>query len=216
MLRRRHSLLWLTLCALLFPLLTLSLYAQEFSADFVNTAKDKQDAGPSKIYVGKDKMRIDSQDRGQMGGGAAIMNFADQKMIILIPQQKMYMESMPQIVKQERNMWFRPEDPNNACPQYESLVKKYNPKENVTCRKVGPDVVNGRPTIKYAGTSNKGSGYVWVDPKLRFVIKWQDDQGGGMELRNIQEGSQSASLFEVPSDYHKFDMQQMMRQRQQQ
>jgi hypothetical protein len=54
---------------------------------------------------------------------------------------------------------------------------------------------------------------VWIDPKLRFVVKWLDDKGDGTELRNIQEGSQDARLFQVPPDFHKFDMQQMMQQR---
>jgi hypothetical protein len=34
-----------------------------------------------------------------------------------------------------------------------------------------------------------------------------------MELRNIQEGSQPASLFEIPAGYTKFDMGGAMRQR---
>jgi hypothetical protein len=34
-----------------------------------------------------------------------------------------------------------------------------------------------------------------------------------MELRNIKEGPQPASLFEIPSDYTKFDMGSMMQRR---
>jgi hypothetical protein len=41
-----------------------------------------------------------------------------------------------------------------------------------------------------------------------------DDLNGGIELHNIQEGSQPASLFEIPAGYTKFDMGAMMRQRQ--
>lgn len=212
---RRPVILRFVFCVVLLSFLALGAFAQEFSADFVPIGKDRSGSGPSKIFVGKDKMRIETNEPGEFGMGAAIMDFVNQKTIILLPQQKMYMESMPQMKMQEKNMWFRPTDPNNACPQYVSLVKKHNPNENVTCRKVGEDTVNGRATIKYAGTSNKGSGFVWVDPKLRFVIKWLDDKGDGTELRNIQEGAQDASLFEVPPDFHKFDMQQMMRRRQQ-
>jgi hypothetical protein len=210
----RLSILRFAFCVVLLSLFTFSAFAQEFSADFVNIGKDRSRSGPSRIFVGKDKMRIETNEGGEFGMGAAIMDFADNKTIILIPAQKMYMESMPQMKMQE-SMWFRPLDPNNACPQYISLVKRHNPNENVTCRKVGEDTVNGRTTIKYAGTSNKGSGFVWIDPKLRFVVKWLDDKGDGNELDNIREGSQDASLFMVPPDFHKFDMQQMMRQRQQ-
>ena len=214
MLGGRLSILRVTFCAVLLSLLTLSAFAQEFSADFVSIGKDRSHSGPSKIFVGKDKMRIETNEGGEFGMGAMIMDFADNKNIILIPGRKMYMESMPQMKMQEKNMWFRPLDPNNACPQYISLVKKHNPNENVTCRKVGVDTVNGRATIKYAGTSNNGSGFVWIDPKLRFVVKWLNDKGDGTELDNIKEGSQDASLFEVPSDYHKFEMPQGMQQRQ--
>ncbi|HKW24520.1 MAG TPA: hypothetical protein VJN48_01975 [Terriglobales bacterium] len=210
----RFSILRFAFFVVLLSLLTFSAFAQEFSADFVNIGKDRSHSGPSKIFVGKDKMRIETDEGGEVGRGAAIMDFVNQKSITLMPQQKMYMESMPQMKMQEKNVLFRPDDPNNACPQYISLVKKHNPNENVTCRKVGEDTVNGRSTIKYVGTSNKGSGFVWIDPKLRFVVKWLNDKGDGTELRNIQEGSQDATLFQVPPDYHKFDMQQMMRQRQ--
>lgn len=214
MLHRCPGIVWFALCALLLPLLSLSLFAQEFSGDFVPIGKDRSHSGPSKVFVGKDKMRIETNEGGEVGTGAAIVDFVNQKTTILVPQQKMYMESMPQMKMQEKNVWFRPDDPNNACPQYISLVKKHNPNENVTCRKVGTDTLNGRSTIKYAGTSNNGSGFVWIDPQLRFVVKWLNDKGDGTELRNIQEGSQDARLFVVPPDFHKFDMQQMMRQRQ--
>ena len=80
---------------------------------------------------------------------------------------------------------------------------------------MGHDTVNGRNTVKYEGTNSKGdSGYFWIDPQLRFPVKWQDnkDNNGG-ELRNIQEGTQPASLFQVPAGYTKFDMGGMMQQR---
>lgn len=211
MLRKRPALLWLAFSALLLPLLSLSLFAQDFSAEFVNTGRGRSDSGPTRIYVSNNKMRVETNDRGEMGPGAAIMDFTNGKTIILLPQQKMYMESMPKMM-QEHRMWFRPDDVDNACPQYEAMAKKNNPNDHVTCRKVGNDTVNGRPAVKYAGTSKNGSGFVWVDRKIRFVSKWQDNNGGG-ELQNIKEGAQSASLFVIPSDYHKFDMQQMMQGR---
>jgi hypothetical protein len=109
-----------------------------------------------------------------------------------------------------KDIWFRPTDPNNACPQYEAMINKFG-NGPASCRKIGPDVVNGRSAIKYAGSSKNGSGYAWIDPKLRFVLKWEDNKGGTVELRNIKEGPQDPSLFQIPSDYHKFDMQQMQR-----
>lgn len=212
MLRRRHSLLYLAFCAMLFSLLTFSLFAQEFSADFYQANKARSGSSSTKIYVSNDKMRIEGGDTGPMQG-AMILDLANQKNVFLVPAQKMYVESMPGMGPAKKDIWFRPTDPNNACPQYEAMVNKYN-NGPASCHKIGPDVVNGRAAIKYAGTSKNGSGYAWIDPKLRFVLKWEDDKGNTVELRNIKEGHQDASLFEVPSDYHKFDMQQMRRQQQ--
>lgn len=212
MLRRRHSLLYFGFCAMLFSLLTLSLFAQEFSADFYQANKARRGSSPTKIYVSNDKMRIEGGDTGPMQG-AMILDLANQKNVFLVPAQKMYVESMPGMGPAKKDIWFRPTDPNNACPQYEAMVNKYN-NGPASCHKIGPDVVDGRAAIKYAGTSKNGSGYAWIDPKLRFVLKWEDDKGNAVELRNIKEGHQDASLFEVPSDYHKFDMQQMRRQQQ--
>jgi len=36
------------------------------------------------------------------------------------------------------------------------------------------------------------------------VIKW-DGEKSAAELKNIQEGPQSASLFDIPTDYEKID-----------
>lgn len=191
-----------------------TLHAQEFSADLVTTSNAKSDRAPTKIYVGKDKLRFEGSGSGQDMGGAMILDYANHKTYMLMPQRKIYMESVPGKGLQQQHMLFRTADVNNACPEFESWIAQTQ-KEPVTCRKIGPDIVNGRPAIKYEGTSAKrGTGYAWLDPRLHFVLKWQDKNGTG-ELQNIQEGPQAASLFEVPPDYQKFDAQEMMRQRHQ-
>jgi len=75
--------------------------------------------------------------------------------------------------------------------------------------------VNGRSTVKYEGTNAKGeTGTIWLDPKLRFPVKWQGKNGSG-ELQNIKEGAQPASLFEIPDGFTKFDMGSMMQKQNQ-
>jgi len=70
-----------------------------------------------------------------------------------------------------------------------------------------------RNTIEYEGTNAKSElSQIWLDPKLRFPVKWQG-KGDGGELRNIQEGSQPASLFEIPAGFTKMDMGDMTQQR---
>jgi hypothetical protein len=64
---------------------------------------------------------------------------------------------------------------------------------------VGNETVNGRSAVKDEATNSGGEpSSVRLDPKLRFPVKRQGKSSAG-ELRNIQEGAQSASLFEIPS-----------------
>jgi len=201
---------FIRICNLVVVLFLASLaFSQaEFSADIVN---DKRaDAPPAKIYFGKEKLRIES-DRGGREGGAFIVNLATHTNTVLMDQQHMYME-MPERMANQRHSYdfFRVHDAENACSDW--LAQERN--KGGSCRKVGAETVNGRSTVKYEGTNAKGeSGVVWIDPKLQFPVKWQGKNGDGGELRNIQEGSQPASLFEIPAGYTKFDMGGMMQRR---
>ena len=189
-----------------------SVFAQEFSADFVNLKK-ADDSNVTRIYVGKDRMRFEPKKEHM--SGAMIMDFSQQKYYILMPERKMYMESSENMDQMHRGVnFFRPTDVNNACPDWQRMAEKNN--KIATCHKVGTESVNGRSAVKYEGTSDDGKkGTVWLDSKLRFILKWKGDDDEGGELRNIQEGSQPATLFEIPSDYQKFDMNGMMQHRMQ-
>src|SRR5262245_43032933 len=119
---------------------------------------------------------------------------------------------------------FMPLDPDNPCPQWQAMAKEsarmLNPADaegNWTCRRVGPETVNGRSTVKFEGVTPKGEHHFgWIDPKLRFLVKSEGANGTGMELQNIKEGPQQASLFEVPAGFQKLDMGKGMQQLMQQ
>lgn len=190
-------------CIALFSLMTTALFAQQdFSASMVRMEKGKAGT-PSKMYITKGKMRLEGQ--GEKGrSGVMIMNFATRTTDILMPEQKMYMEmaSGTGPAAQRAGAFFRPSDVENACADWQRLATK----PGGTCQKVGNETVNGRNTVKYEGTSADGDvRHVWIDPKLTFPIKWEGKNGAG-ELQDIQEGAQPAGLFEIPSDYQKFDM----------
>ena len=194
------------------PLLVVASFAwaqTEFSADIVETQKGE---GPqAKVYFGKDKIRFEATKKDPRGGGAFIIDLSTQSSTVLMDQQHMYMQ-LPQQIANQRNAYhfFRTGDVENACADW--LAQSWN--KGGTCKKVGRDTVNGRSTIQYEGTNAKGeSGTIWVDPKLRFPVKWQGKNGSG-ELQNIKEGTQPASLFEIPAGYSKFDIGSMMQQHQ--
>ena len=185
-------------------LASLALAQSEFSADIVDTSAKRADRGPTKVYFGKDKMRFDAQDnKDPMGGGAMILDLKNDSWTVLMAKQHMYME-MPESMMEKRGMFhfFKTGDVENACSEWQAMETN----KGGTCHKVGHETVNGRETVKYEGTNAKGEpGTYWLDSKVRFPIKWQGKNDSG-ELQNIKEGSQPSSLFEIPSDYKKFDM----------
>lgn len=179
----------------------------EFSAEIVDLQKDGAPK-EAKIYFAKDKVRLEPiSAAGAARGGAVIMNLATQTSTVLMDQQHMYMDIPPQGQGQRiAYNFFRTGDAENACSDWAQLPSN----KGGTCRKVGSDTVNGRSTVKYEATNAKGeSGTFWLDPKLRFPVKWEGKNHAG-ELRNIQEGSQAASLFDIPAGYTKFDVGGMM------
>jgi hypothetical protein len=190
-------------CLVLFSLLSTAVFAQEdFSAEIVRSSKGEQ-RSEGKIYVSKDKMRFESEG-GNDRNAVAIVNFATRTNRVLMPAQKMYIE-MPGGMgpAAQRTRYFFRADPDNACSDW---LKAAN-KPGGECHKVGSAVVNGRDTVEYEAKSEQGKGgHVWLDRKINFPVKWDNNDGGEGELRNIKEGSQPAALFEVPSDYQKMDM----------
>ncbi len=180
----------------------LAFAQQDFSDDMVDTGKGSEAVHKAKIYATKDKMRFESA--GEREQGAMIIDLAKQTSTMVMPDRKMYMEFPTSQSPAAQRTWhlFRASDVENACAEWQKLPHN----ENGTCKKIGSDTVNGRSTVKYEGTNDKGeTGQVWLDPKIGFPIKWVGKNGSG-ELQNIKEGSQPASLFEVPSDYQKFQM----------
>ena len=179
----------------------------EFSADIVDLQKPGTPT-TARIFFAKDKMRIESQTASAHGGGVVIMNFATQTGTVLMAQQHMYMEMPIQAQTQRMGYaaaFFQAGDVENACGDWQKMGHTQG-----SCHKVGSDTVSGRSTVKYETTNASGdASHFWLDPKLRFPVKWEGKNNSG-ELRNIQEGAQAASLFEVPAGFTKMDIGAMM------
>jgi hypothetical protein len=185
---------------------------QDFSADVVNSKSDN--VGMKKVYSTKDKVRFEVQGANPaMGPTAVIFDDAQHKYIVIMAERHMYMDAPVAMVKPILTHFWRVDDVNDACPEWKKTAEEAGTNKNWgSCTKVGSDTLNGRSTVKYEGVSSKGEkSHVWVDTKLHCVVK-TDEGAGGIELRNIQEGSQPASLFEIPAGYSKFDMGRMMKQ----
>jgi hypothetical protein len=176
---------------------------QDFSGDIVDTTNGNNTT-KAKIYATKDKIRFEPQSEGR-NNTAVIVNFATHTSDALMPDRKMYMElnqSQTPGMQQWNRELFRPGDASDACAEWMKLPSNHGS----TCKNLGSETVNGRSTIKFQGTNAEGkTGYAWVDKKIAFPIKWQEENDT-WEMRNIKEASQPASLFEIPPGYQKFQM----------
>lgn len=189
-----HKLVFRMVCLLLIWGSVPAL-AQQFSAEMVR--QKPQGAANSKIAVKGPRVRLDTE--GQTQANYAILNLMLRQSSMVLPATKSYVVSQPGHL-QSSIPFFVVEDPENACPAWEKTMKAPG-----TCKKVGDDTINDRSTVKYTGTTDTGeTGTAWIDRKLHYVIKW-DGEKSAAELKNIQEGPQSASLFEIPTDYEKID-----------
>lgn len=186
--------------AVLLGLIPAVCQAQDFSADVVYAATSTPAASstgtatsphlPSKLYVSKDKMRLET--RG-FTGTILLVNGGEHTTVALFPAQKAY-----QHLATGPSEYFRVEDAEDACPDWQKAAD-----QKIVCEKVGHEVVDGRQTVKYqnkSASADASTTAVWVDPTLNFVIKW-DSGSTGAELRSIKEGQQAADLFTVPSGY---------------
>src|SRR3954464_12634979 len=177
--------------------------ATPFSADMAMKRTDGKNMN-GKVYVGGGKMRQEFNAEGH--DVIQIIDFQKKVSDMLMPEQKMYMEMAYGQMMQQRRGPKMPDlksfDPTNPCAQ----------SEDMTCEKVGSETVNGRSTDKWL-FKNKKSGDVmnmWLDKKIMYAIRMisKDMQ---MDLTDVKEGMPSASLFEIPAGYRKFDMGGMMR-----
>lgn len=170
----------------------------------VDTSKGSAAERRAKIYATKDKMRFEPETQGAHNA-AVIVDFSTHMTDVLMPERKMYME-MPQGQGPGTQQWsrdlFRPRNLDDACSEWVKLPQN----KGGSCKNLGSETVNGRSTVKFEGTNSKGeTGYAWVDKKIAFPIKWEG-KNATWELQNIKEGSQPSSLFEIPTDYQKFQM----------
>jgi hypothetical protein len=172
--------------------------AQKFSADVVSidsaANNHSRPADPSvhsasRIFVNEARMRL---ELGPPAGTVLLANAADQTAFALFPAKKEY-----EPLAGGLSEYFRVSDVENACSDWQATSA-----QKLNCEKVGHEIVEGRHTVKYHNktASDVAISAVWIDEKLKFVVKWEG-AGTGVELHNIQEAEQPSDLFTLPADY---------------
>jgi len=171
-----------------------SAFAQDFSAEVFNVnGKDAVKAG--KVYVKGSKMRIDRGDASpEASTPLMVVDLEAHTVTIMDPTSHTYLKS--EMDADAGLSFFHISDGSNACTDLSKMAGMQS------CKKAGNETINGRQSSKYSGKSEDGKQItMWVDPEVNFIVKWQNGAEVG-ELRNIKVGAQTASMFDMPSDYH--------------
>jgi hypothetical protein len=162
--------------------------AAEFSADMVQTHRSMTTNG--KVYIQANKMRMEMNT--PKGTAINIMDTDAGLMRMVQPEQKMYIEMKA---------------PQAGIAQSDEALAKMADK-----KKVGTEKINGYDCDKFEiiyHDKNLGKTTQWFSNKLNFPIKmvYEGPQGQMItEYKNIKEGKQDSSLFQVPAGYRKMEM----------
>jgi hypothetical protein len=146
------------------------------------------------MYFGGSKIRMEMA----MGGSNQIMivDTVNKTQIMIMPDNKMYMEMPSGAAGMMKTPKVDVMDPANPCAGGGATQ----------CKRIGAETVNGYATEKWEFKQDGETWTAWIATKLRIPIKMSSASGSGTEFRNIVEGTQPASLFQVPPGYQKMDM----------
>ena len=178
--------------------------AEEFSADIASTnATAPSAAWLGQLHVENDKVRFEKSD---MPDGFFVSDTAAPAAFFVKPAPKVFMDANQTT---QLTQLLVPIDPNDPCRQWQTMAVLTGAADKGgqwVCERVGEETIDGRKATVYRATSpTNRQNSAWIDPQLKFVLRIRTDDGTTIELRNIQKGPQVASLFEIPSNYRKFD-----------
>jgi hypothetical protein len=186
-----------------------------FSAELIDPGQPGKP--PTKVYLADGKIRLESEDPSSMG--ALVLDPAHNTTLLIDAQKRAYIDagmftSVVTVGVAPLMRFFRPAGTGDPCSGWNSTVSQYstfvkhdksNTPPHFTCRSLGSESVDGRPAAKWAFITDgehADTGIVWIDDKLHIVSRSMDPSGQ-MEMRNVHEGAQPASLFTAPAGYKK-------------
>jgi hypothetical protein len=195
--QRNTRLLLVLVAVVLAASVALAQVATPFSADTKTTSKGSVIAG--KMFMSGAKMRMEMNIGGRQV--ISIVDSAARVMYSIMPEQHMYMEMhTDQMMAGRQQPTVKPYDPANPCAN----------EAGATCKKVGTETVNGRMCDRWEFTGGKGGPRtVWIDQRVHVGVRTISGDTT-IDVYNIQESPQPASLFVVPPGYTKMDMSNMM------
>jgi hypothetical protein len=204
---------WLSLLAFVGFLMWdgASAQAQQFSADLAATRADgTAPASAGKVRVFNDKVRIETPD---FKDGFFLIDGPSGAAYFARPADRIFMDARQ---SSRLTQMFVSVDPGDPCRQWQMMAKLAGAAgagdEPWRCERIGEEIIDGRHTAAYRAISAAGRDFVgWIDPDLKFPLRIKLADGATIAVQNIQEGPQSAALFEIPVGFGKFDPQALIK-----
>lgn len=182
------------------------ILAQQFSADILKINSDQiAGSGPAssgKVYVSNTKVRIETSD---FPGDFFLIDSEKGSAYLIRPSSRIFMEAKQSSPLTRLLIGV---EPKNPCRQWESMAKLAGVSEQGDtwrCETIGQEKIGDRATTSYRARASGQDMVAWVDTDLKFPLKIEAEKITTVVLANVREGSQPASLFEIPSNFRKFD-----------
>jgi hypothetical protein len=178
--------------------------AQQFSADILKINSDRgSGAAPSgKVYVSNTKVRIETSD---FPGDFFLIDSEKGSAYLIRPSSRIFMEAKQSSPLTRLLIGV---DPENPCRQWESMAKLAGASEQGDawlCETIGQEKTGDRATTSYRAHAPGQDLVGWIDTDLKFPLRIQAEKITAVVLADVREGPQPASLFEIPSNFRKFD-----------
>ena len=99
----------------------------------------------TKIFSTTGKLRFQGQDKSGRTNSITIVDLAAETSVVLIPQQKRYLQETRAQIPGQGVTFFQLKDVEDACGEWQKMAHT----EKTKCRKIGHEAINGRDTVKY-------------------------------------------------------------------
>jgi hypothetical protein len=197
---------WLAFAGVLFCG-CLPAQAQQFSAEIMIMKDDGASAPAGKVYVAGGKERLETPEHTD---GFFVIDGAAPSAYFVQPSARQFMDARQ---SSRLTRLFVPVDPDNPCLQWESMARLAGVTDQGAwhCERVGQETIDGSSAIAYRVVSAPGRELLgWVDPMRKFPLRVKTEDGAVFEVGNLHDQPQAAELFEVPTNFRKFDPQALI------
>jgi hypothetical protein len=184
--------------------------AQQFSADLVRKVpRGEAAAFAGKLRVLNDKVRIETPE---FPDGYFLTDSAGRAAYFARPGERVFMEARQ---SSRLTPLLVPVNVSDPCPQWRDMARlagAADDGDSWRCERVGEELVNGRSLIIFRALSSAGNGFTGlIDPSLKFPLQIRLNDGTSITVANLHEEPQTASLFEIPGGFRKFDPEDLIR-----